>query len=551
MGLGPWTRRDLLAAFLAAPVAAAACRSNPGSLELPPGELIGPSVDLGHRLRDGFRPEPPADGWIDVPVVIAGGGVSGLAAAWRLARGGEDRFVLLELESDLGGTSRSGSSDVVAYPWGAHYIPAPLKEDRALVALLGEMGVLEGQDGHGNPVVAEQFLCRDPEERVFHRGRWYEGLYLNAGATDDDLAQYERFRSATREWVAWRDGKGRRAFGLPIASGSDDAAVTALDRMSMADWLGERGLTSERLRWYVEYACRDDYGSLLEQTSAWAGLFYFCSRVGSFDDDAQPLVTWPEGNGRLVAHLAGVSGSRVRGGLAVTDVRVAKDPSTIEVVAYDVAADAAVGFRCGHAIAATPSFLTNRIVAPFREGTTTAREAVPYGAWMVANLHLRDRPKLRPNNFPMCWDNVLVESPSLGYVVATHQTEQDRGPTVLTYYYPLTDANPRDGQQRLLSAGRDEWAEVALSDLSVAHPDIRGLTTRVDVMRWGHAMVRPEPGTVWSAGRKRAVEPVGRIHFAHTDCSRVALFEEALSHGVRAAEEVLAATGRSVESLSA
>ena len=38
----------------------------------------------------------------------------------------------------------------------------------------------------------------------------------------------------------------------------------------MADWLGERGLTSERLRWFVEYACRDDYGSRLEQTSAWA-----------------------------------------------------------------------------------------------------------------------------------------------------------------------------------------------------------------------------------------------------------------------------------------
>ena len=102
----------------------------------------------------------------------------------------------------------------------------------------------------------------------------------------------------------------------------------------------------------------------------------------------------------------------------------------------------------------------------------------------------------------------------------------------------------------MLSAGRDEWAEVALADLSVAHPDLRELTTRVDVMRWGHAMARPEPGTVWAPNRRRAAEPVGRIHFAHTDLSRVALFEEALYHGVRAAEEVLAASGRQFESLA-
>lgn len=550
MGLGAWTRRDLLASFLAAPVAAAACRSGATDPPLPPGELVGTSVDLGHRLRDGFRPEPPADGWRDVPVVIVGGGIAGLAAAWRLERGGLDNFAMLELEGEPGGTSRAGRSDVVAYPWGAHYIPAPLKDDRALVALLDEMGVLEGRDAIGEPVVAEQFLCRDPEERVFHRGRWYEGLYLQAGASEDDLAQYARFITEIQAWVGWRDGRGRRAFGLPVAAGSDDAYVTSLDRLSMADWLAERSFTSERLRWYVEYACRDDYGTLIGQTSAWAGLFYFCSRVGGRDEAAQPLVTWPEGNGRLVEHLSGVAASRVRSGVAVTEVRPAKLGSRIEVVAYDASADTAFGIRCDRVIVATPGYLTRRIVAPLRDGTSPDREAAPYGAWMVANVHLRERPKLRPGNFPMCWDNVLVESPSLGYVVATHQTELDLGPTVLTYYYPLTDTNARDGQQRLLSAGRDEWAEVALADLAVAHPDIRELATRVDVMRWGHAMVRPEPGTVWNAARRRATEPIGAIHFAHTDLSRIALFEEALSHGVRAAEEVLAATGRRVESLA-
>jgi hypothetical protein len=53
-------------------------------------------------------------------------------------------------------------------------------------------------------------------------------------------------------------------------------------------------------------------------------------------------------------------------------------------------------------------------------------------------------------------------------------------------------------------------------------------------MRWGHAMIRPRPGFVWSDACRRASEPHGAIHFANTDISGVALFEEALDHGVRA-----------------
>ena len=56
-------------------------------------------------------------------------------------------------------------------------------------------------------------------------------------------------------------------------------------------------------------------------------------------------------------------------------------------------------------------------------------------------------------------------------------------------------------------------------------------------MRWGHAMIRPVPGFVRSASVRDAAKPLGNIHFANTDLSGVALFEEALYHGVRAAEE--------------
>jgi hypothetical protein len=68
-------------------------------------------------------------------------------------------------------------------------------------------------------------------------------------------------------------------------------------------------------------------------------------------------------------------------------------------------------------------------------------------------------------------------------------------------------------------------------------------------MRWGHAMIRPRVGFQWGSARRKAQEPYGPIHFAHTDLSGVALFEEAFDHGLRAAEEILATRGIKSESI--
>lgn len=503
-------RRDLLAAFLGAPFAATACREQP--IALPPGELVGASDTIGHRLRGGAFPQPSR--WETREVVIAGGGVAGLSAAWRLANAGLRDVLLFELEPALGGTSRSSAS----FPWGAHYVVAPSPENRVLLRLLNEMGVME------NGAPAEQFLCRDPEERVFYRGRWYEGLYMYAGASHEDLRQLRAFETEIAKWAKWRDAKGRRAFDIPVANCSDDAEVTALDRISMGAWMNARGFTSSRLRWLVEYATRDDYGALLDDTSAWAGVFYFAAR------EERPVITWPEGNGRLVSHLA-------RFAVSKTPWLVANITPTAE--AADVIAirdDEAVGIHAKRVIFAGPQFVA-RYVIPSREMSND----FTYGSWMVANLSIRERPA--STGFPLAWDNVLYDSPSLGYVVSTHQRGIDRGPTVLTYYYALCGSDIRRERERLLSAGRDAWAEVALADLSRAHPELRSLTDRVDVMRWGHAMIRPRPNFVWSEARRRAAQPHRGIHFANTDLSGVALFEEALYHGVRAAEEVLGDRG--------
>ncbi len=529
------TRRELLTLFLGAPFAFAACRTDQRRT-FPDGEIVGQSASLGHILREGRTFEVAADRWETKKAVIIGGGIAGLSAAWKFKKQNFDDFLLLELEKDVGGTSISGKGDPVGYPWAAHYLPVPFSENTELVSLLDEMSLTEGRDAQGQVVVKEQFLCREPEERVYYKGRWYEGLYLNVGAGEEDKRQFAEFQRRIDEWVNWRDARGRRAFGVPLETCSDDPAVTSLDRVSFADWLRQNGFTSERLYWYCDYATRDDYGLKADQTSAWVGLFYFCSRVRKSGVESQPFITVPEGNGQFVHHFAKLAADNIRRSQMVVSVVPAE--RGVDVITLE--GSELRGIHCEKAIFASPMFTAPYVIRGFRDDPPFAAGEFQHNAWFVANLFLKDRPKPRfAKDFPLAWDNVLYESPSLGYVTATHQKGIDYGPTVLTYYYPM--CHETDGRTKLFNYDWRQLADVCLTDLSRAHSDIYELTERIDIMRWGHAMISPRPNFIWSGIREKAVRPYRNIHFAHTDLSGVALFEEAFYHGLRAAGEILKA----------
>ncbi len=532
--LMPLHRRDALKLLAAIPAALVGCSS---SVPIA-GGFVGPNLEIGHRLRDGFRPVPSDSDWRDVDVVIVGGGIAGLAAGWQLLRSGVENFVVLELEAEAGGTSRGGRCELTAFPWGAHYLPVPAAENRSLVELLEDMQLLERVEPDGRPIVREQFLVREPEERLFVDGLWHEGLVPSEISSESDEAELTAFRAEIDRWVAWRDADGRRAFTIPLANCSTEAEATALDQISMAAWLEQHGWRSKRLKWLVDYACRDDYGSTLELTSAWAGVFYFAARMGKPGDESQPLIAFPEGNARFATHFADRVGQRLRCGIAVSEVKAADDDGQpVRVVGFDTGRNQAVGFRAKRAILAVPQFLASRLVAEFPIDRVMASKQFQYAPWLVANLHLKARPSAAGFS-QMAWDNVLVESESLGYVAATHQSGRDYGPTVLTYSWPWCDADVRAARERLLKLTWAQAVEHILADLTPAHRDLRDLVERIDVMRWGHAMIRPSPGFVWSDARRQAAAPWRGLHFANTDLSGMALCEEAFFHGTRAAMEV-------------
>ena len=526
------TRRELLTTFLGAPIALAACGGN--ARVFPLGDIVGQSVELGHILREQRTFVVPAENWENIDVAIIGAGIAGLSCARELIRNEVSDIVVLELEKIAGGTSRSGEGQPVPYPWGAHYLPVPFAENTDLIELLDEMNLIESRTETGEVLIKEQYLCREPEERVFYKGRWYEGLYLHAGEEENDREEFARFLQEIDKWVGWRDENGRRAFAVPLENCSPNEAVTSLDKISFAEWLRQNNFTSERLIWYCDYACRDDYGLKLDQTSAWVGLFYFCSRVRKAGDESQSFITFPEGNGHFVNHFRELLGDKVRPSKLAVSIEQTKNG--IDVIYLDDGKTR--GFHCRNAVFASPLFTAPYLIKGFAENAPFDASAFEHNAWFVANLFLKDRPKPRfAKDFPLAWDNVFYESPSLGYVTATHQKGIDHGPTILTYYYPM--CREENGRTKLFNYSWKELADVCLSDIALAHPDIYDLVTRVDIMRWGHAMISPRPNFIWSGIREKASKPFGNIHFAHTDISGVALFEEAFFHGTRAAREIV------------
>ncbi|MBV2218723.1 MAG: NAD(P)/FAD-dependent oxidoreductase, partial [Diaphorobacter sp.] len=107
------------------------------------GGYTGIDMARGHALRDRLAEGAPYTPDIvrRTQVVIAGGGVAGLAAARALRLAGVDDFQCLEMEDQPGGNSRAGSVNGIACPLGAHYLPVPGEHAREVQDLLEELGL--------------------------------------------------------------------------------------------------------------------------------------------------------------------------------------------------------------------------------------------------------------------------------------------------------------------------------------------------------------------------------------------------------------------------
>ena len=557
-------RLFLTAAATAAASQLAGCDAPTAAL---PGGFTGVDLARGHQLRDLLR----KSGNLPAPavqrrtrVLIAGGGVAGLAAARSLRLAGINGFALLELEDQPGGNSRAGSVGGMACPLGAHYLPLPGNDAREVQDLLEELGLRQrvaGRWQYGGD--GGRHLCHSPQERLYWKGEWHPGLLPVHGVGAATLAQYRRFaalvdalrqqtRFAMPTFTQWRPNQ-------PLAP-----AQLALDAITFDTWLAQQGLNDPHLRWYLDYCCRDDYGAGSARVSAWAGVHYFASRHGftapgsadgaedSGASEPEGVLTWPEGNGWLSQQLAAPlqAAGQLHTGCSV--LRIREGRHGIEVDALHHASGRIERWQAERCIVALPVFVAARVLQNPPGFVTAAAERLQWAPWLVANIHL-DGPLLdRPGAAPS-WDNVLYQDANpggLGYVDAGHQRLSPLpAPTVLSYYQALGDVP--DGRTQLQQQPWTHWRDAILATLAGPHPDIARRATRMELTRYGHAMAIPVPGMqrfLSKIGLQRRQNKRGqlsngeharalptpstaRLAFAHSDWSGYSVFEEAFTRG--------------------
>jgi monoamine oxidase len=513
--MSPVNRRTVLGAL-----ALAGCTKTPPVLE---GGWVGAAIERGHRLRGTALPAAAVQR--RAAVLVVGAGIAGLAAARALAATGVDDVQLLELEDRPGGNSRGHVMAGQPCPLGAHYLPLPGPQAHEVSDWLHEIGLLRQQ--LGRTVADENHLCHSPQERLFIEGAWAEGLLPPADAGSATAAQYRAFADAVADVT-------KIGFAIPTARAPWTAAHATLDAQTFDHWLAQQGLDDTRLRWYLDYCCRDDYGAGSASVSAWAGLHYFASRHGFHapgDESAErePVFTWPEGNAWLAAKLAAPFVGRLHTGRTV--LRVEEQRHGVQVLAWDETRQQGEAWTAARVVLALPLFVAARLLQNSPDALRQAAAGQPHAPWLVANLHL-DRPLLARPGAPPSWDNVAYGSSGLGYVDAGHQRLNPApGPTVLTAYQAL----PVQQRAALLNDGWPAWAERIVADLARVHPDLPGRLRRADLMRYGHAMAVPTPGQRGSQALAALRALRGRVRFAHADLAGYSVFEEAFTLGCQAA----------------
>ena len=537
MTAGP-TRRGVLTATVAAvPGAWLGVACAPAEPSPPPAVWVGAHPERGHRLRSA-APAASAAALRKATLLIVGGGVAGLAAARAFDAQGVDDIALLELEDQPGGNSRGHTLAGMACPTGAHYLPLPTPDSREVSQWLHQIGLLRHE--LGRTVADERHLCHSPQERLFIDGAWAEGLLPPADPGSNTAHQYRRFAQAVRQVQGPALGprvSRLRAFTLPAHRSAWTAELADLNQQTFWRWLQAHGFDDERLLWYLDYCCRDDYGAGAATVSAWAGLHYFASRhgfsapadSGAEAPEREAVFTWPEGNAWLVQKLAAPMSTRIHTQRVVLQVNERRHD--VQVLAWNDAAQQLEAWTAQQVVMATPLFVAARVLQDPPEALKQAAALLQRAPWLVANVHI-NAPLLDRPGAPASWDSVPYQGQGLGYVDAMHQSLRPHaGPTVLTAYHAL----PLNERAALLGLEAAPWRDRVLQELALMHPDIHRRAQRVELTRWGHAMAVPSPGVQRHPALTALRQMRGRVRYAHADLAGCSVFEEAFTAGCEVA----------------
>lgn len=498
--------------------------------------VSGGNAKVGHLVREEMAENVPISRTEKHEILVIGGGVSSLSAAYFLQKKGINNFKIIDLDEKIGGNSQFGENEYSQYPYGAHYLPIPNVENTDLLNFLQEKKIIIDFNAENLPIYNEQDLCFDPEERLLIQNYWQEGIVPNMHLTEVDKKDLNRFFALIAELKQAKGEDGKAVFHIPLAEASQQNEWQKLDKISFSAYLTQENYTSKKLLWYLDYACRDDYGQGIDKVSAFAGLHYFASRKGKGANcEENAVLTWANGNGHLVQLLAETLLPQIQTGQLARKIEMTEN--SCKTTVYDSKTDKYYVIESAKIILAVPFFVRKKLLANLEK--TDFSLPIIHQPWLVSNITLKNFTD--KHGFPLAWDNVLMNSETLGFVFAQHQSlKTQHEQLVFTLYKPLDKGEAREIRKQYYAKSEKELEAEIIADLQAFYPKIAEQITAIDCHIWGHGMVSPSIDFLLNEKKKDLRKPIAsKIFFAHTDYSGISIFEEAFWQGKKAAEELI------------
>ncbi len=433
-------------------------------------------------------------------IVVIGGGLSGLTAAWNL----RDRdVVVLEKDADTGGKIKRADWQGIRYSMGPAYFVLPEDDTAALFKDL-ELKWVEVPEP-SNAVVIDGKFVYNP---------WTAGV--------DELP----FPKETREKLK----KGFKeiaalAADIAVPARASDAKLLELDKVPAVEFFQQYGEEMQRI---VNPYIRSCFAIEPEEVSALGAITFFACE---FDK----IYTFPGGLADITARLTEKLGPKVRTGAYVTEVSVDKDTSGVRVVYRDAASGKPRTIRASAAIVTIAQNAAKYIVKGLSEERRDLMSRVYHGGYAVAAI------KTNKVVYDGSFDFWMLDGPVTDVLVADWvarggKVDPKGAPArkaILNAYMPLGVA----GRAELLSKSNDAIKERFIETLAPRLPGLKESLAEIEVFYYGHAMHVAYPGYITEISPKLSEPVEGKIFFAGVELDLPAI-ESAIWSGAEAARQV-------------
>jgi protoporphyrinogen/coproporphyrinogen III oxidase len=484
-------RRDFIK-FVVAGSVASGCPIDLSLLAAQTADATSPMVEgennhICHQVRDGkVFDRPPVSAKHDV--VIVGGGVSGLAAAYRLR---DLNFLLLEKEPHWGGNAYLMEYQGTPYATGSAF----LAKSEPAFDFAREIGL-------------EPLPINDSDGTIL-KGEWIPDTWRSGL----DKLPYP---------VALRDSF--KKFRKELLSIDLEKRGKEMSRTPFSDLI--KGYPDEIKQWWDNYG-PSNWGAVSEETAASVALADLQELAGESGSD---YYTWPGGLGAITKKLAEILQAKFASQMraAATIVAVVPDKDEVHMTYVEGAELKTVSAKA--VIMATPKFITRRLVDGLPAKQSEAMHQIGYIPYAVVNL-IFDKPVFNKGYDTWTPGNRFSDFVVADWVVRNRPGYKQKY-NILTCYTPL---RREERALLLLEVSARQIAADALRDFQNLLPGLNVDPIEVHLYRRGHPLYMSTPG-LFSEVQPLVRQPMDRIFFANTDSEGP---ESTTSAGIQAAERTV------------